>query len=139
MASRAAAHPGALRTADPLGSRNVRHTEVRYSGACVGHARDRRSVQAYSRRKALSGGETVRALLALEMCARELQLLSRGVRAVYRDEELPRARVRPAVPADVLARDAHAHVLAVELVQGLQVVEQDAAHLADRRLGQRLV
>ncbi len=45
--------------------------------------------------------------------------------------------MRLAVPAEVLAGDAHAHVFAVERMQLLQVVEQDCCHLGQRWLGQR--
>ena len=39
------------------------------------------------------------------------------------------SRMRAAVPAQVLARDAHTHVFAIEGVQGFKVSEQVIAHL----------
>src|SRR4030065_5759 len=65
-------------------------------------------------------------------------LAGRGLDLVDGMPECAAADTALAVPGDVLARDAHAQVLAVEGIQVFEVAEQNGAHLEWCRVGRFL-
>src|SRR3546814_16671638 len=69
----------------------------------------------------------------VEVVAGECQLRVRGLGAVDHGAERAVFRAILRVPAQVLARDAHAGWFAVEIVQRAQVAEPDVADLRQRR------
>src|SRR6185312_2969698 len=75
-------------------------------------------------------------LQRIEILAGQPQLLVRAFRAVDHGTKRRVFGTIPGIPAQVLARDAHALMLAVECVQILQMPEQDVAYLGHARFRQ---
>src|SRR3569623_2068768 len=80
--------------------------------------------------------------LLFELIEESIDVMKLGVGGGGLIDELAEFRAAGlalAVPGNVLARHQHAHVFAIKLVESLQVVNEDAADVAERRRRQHFV